>query len=29
MERLAAFLVTGSPPKPVFKFQNDGILWLK
>jgi len=29
MEHLAAFQVTGSPLKPVFKFQNDGILWLK
>jgi hypothetical protein len=29
MEHLAAVQVTGSPLKPVFKFQNDGILCLK
>ncbi|MFO7496848.1 MAG: phosphohistidine phosphatase SixA [Desulfobacterales bacterium] len=29
MERLAAFLVTGSPEKRVFKFQNGGILCLE
>ena len=29
MERLAAFLVTGSTDKPIFKFQNSGIVCLK
>ncbi len=29
MERMAAYLVTGSPEKPVFKFQNSGIVCLK
>jgi len=29
MERLAAFLVTGSTDKPVFKFQNSGIVCLE
>ena len=28
MEKLAAFLITGSQEKPVFKFQNGGILCL-
>ena len=26
MERLASYLITGSIEKPVFKFQNGGIL---
>jgi len=29
MERMAAFLVTGSADKPIFKFQNSGIVCLK
>ena len=28
MERMAAFLVTGSADKPIFKFQNSGIVCL-
>jgi len=28
MERMASYLVTGSPDKPVFKFQNSGIVCL-
>ena len=28
MERMAAFLVTGSPDKPILKFQNSGIVCL-
>lgn len=28
MERLAAYLITGSTEKPVFKFQNSGIVCL-
>jgi len=28
MEKLAAYLITGSPEKPVFKFQNAGIVCL-
>jgi len=28
MERLAAYLITGSSEKPVFKFQNSGIVCL-
>ena len=28
MERMASFLVTGSPEKPIFKFQNSGIVCL-
>jgi phosphohistidine phosphatase len=28
MERLAAYLITGRPDKPVFKFQNAGIVCL-
>jgi len=28
MERLTAYLITGSPEKPVFKFQNAGIVCL-
>ena len=29
MERMAAYLVTGSADKPVFKFQNSGIVCLE
>ena len=29
MERMASFLVTGSAEKPIFKFQNSGIVCLK
>jgi len=29
MERMAAFLVTGSTDKPIFKFQNSGIVCLE
>jgi len=29
MERMASFLVTGSADKPIFKFQNSGIVCLK
>jgi phosphohistidine phosphatase len=29
MERMAAFLVTGSADKPIIKFQNSGIVCLK
>ena len=28
MERMASYLVTGSPDRPVFKFQNSGIVCL-
>ena len=28
MEKLTAYLITGSPEKPVFKFQNAGIVCL-
>ncbi|HOT45370.1 MAG TPA: phosphohistidine phosphatase SixA [Spirochaetota bacterium] len=28
MEKLASFLITGSPDRPVFKFQNGGIVCL-
>jgi phosphohistidine phosphatase len=28
MERMTAFLVTGSIDKPIFKFQNSGIVCL-
>lgn len=28
MEKLAAYLITGAPDKPVFKFQNAGIVCL-
>jgi phosphohistidine phosphatase len=28
MERMASYLVTGSPDKPVFKFQNSGMVCL-
>jgi phosphohistidine phosphatase len=28
MERMTAFLITGSIDKPVFKFQNSGIVCL-
>ncbi len=29
MERMASYLVTGSAEKPIFKFQNSGIVCLK
>jgi phosphohistidine phosphatase len=29
MERMASFLVTGSAEKPIFRFQNSGIVCLK
>lgn len=29
MERLTAYLITGNPDKPVFKFQNSGIVCLE
>jgi len=29
MERMASYLVTGSSEKPIFKFQNSGIVCLK